>query len=565
LNVTKDGYFLPSNDEELPQAIEHNSKLDAMKQQTQTLPEIVKKLKVPRGYNTTGLKLDNYLDNVEEFYLSQPFFYDKTCMFWLWNKETYRYEHTDETDIMNMIEQELGFGGQTVSNKIKGNYLEAFRRVGRKHIPRDMPKTWIQFKNKIIDIKTNAMYEVDHTYYAVNPIPWNIGTNTETPVMDKLFNEWQGENKKVLYEVLAYCLIQDYPIHTIITMIGSGRNGKSQYQLIIEKLLGSENITSTELDVLIDNRFESAKLYKKLVCSMGETNFGMIQKTSLLKKLCGGDLIGYEFKNKMPFTAHNYAKIIINTNSLPPSSDTTEGFYRRWLIINWSNCFPEGKDIVNTIPDVEYDNLCFKLIPILKDLLERGNFTTQGSIEERKQRYIMASNPISVFIAERCIISDSSYCKAKDLYHSYLTYLNENKRRIVKRKEFNQLLAEEGFQAEHKEKRINDNYENSYWIEGLSLKPNSALSAFSALDSHSTPHAYGTKVESQAEKAERAENNELNEPFGWEMVDLLIFESSTRNVGKETLISCGVLESDIEKWIKEGLFFESPAGFLRKV
>lgn len=517
------------------------------------------------GYARGGLKLDNYIDNVEQFYENQPFFYDKNCMFWLWNKKEYKYEPTDETDMMNLIDLELGFGGQTVTGKIRSNYLESFKRVGRKHIPKDMPLSWIQFKNKIIDIKTDAIYEVDHTYYAVNPIPWNIGLSNDTPTIDRLFEEWQGNNTKVLYEVLAYCLIRDYPIHTVITMIGSGRNGKSQYQKIIENLFGKQNLTSTELDVLIDNRFESAKLYKKLVCSMGETNFGMIQKTSLLKKLCGGDLIGYEFKNKMPFTDHNYAKIIINTNSLPPSGDTTDGFYRRWLIISWNNCFPEGKDIVNIIPELEYENLCFKLILVLKELLERGNFTNQGSIEERKQRYIMASNPISIFLSEKCIISDSSYCKAKDLYHAYLTYLNENKRRIVKRKEFNQILAEEGFQAEHKDKRnLQGDFENSYWIEGLSLKQNSPNSPKSPC--FPTPGPYmGNYSQNQGEKGELGELNLDKYILGYEMVDLMISESSSGNVGIDTLISYGVSESDIERWKGEGLFFESPNGYLRKV
>ena len=44
-----------------------------------------------------------------------------------------------------------------------------------------------------------------------------------------------------------------------------------------------------------------------------------------------------------------FAKIIINSNSLPNSLDTSDGFYRRWLIVNFPNEFPEGRDIIATI------------------------------------------------------------------------------------------------------------------------------------------------------------------------------------------------------------------------
>ena len=103
-------------------------------------------------------------------------------------------------------------------------------------------------------------------------------------------------------------------------------------------------------------------------------------------------------KNKLPFTDFNYAKIIIASNSLPSSDDTSEGFYRRWHIIDFPNEFPEGKDITLTIPNIEYRNLARKVMEILPKLLERGCFSNQGTIMERKRKYQMASNPLPYFI-----------------------------------------------------------------------------------------------------------------------------------------------------------------------
>ena len=93
---------------------------------------------------------------------------------------------------------------------------------------------------------------------------------------------------------------------------------------------------------------------------MGETNFNEMSRTSKLKKLTGGDLIGFEYKNKNPFEAKNYAKILIATNSLPTTSDKTLGFYRRWMIIDFPNQFSEKKDILKDIPEEEYESLALK-------------------------------------------------------------------------------------------------------------------------------------------------------------------------------------------------------------
>jgi P4 family phage/plasmid primase-like protien len=419
------------------------------------------------------LSIVNYIENANLFSKYQPFFFDKSLMFWFWVSDKSKWVMVDEIDLMNAFEKKLDFGGHTVGSKIKNNYLEAFKRVGRINHPKDAPKTWIQFKDKIFDYKTKEIFDATPEYFICNPIPWKLGETNKTPSINKLFKEWVGEKYvKTLYEIIAYCCIIDYPIHLAFCLIGSGRNGKTKFQQLIAKFIGMENISSTELDTLLDSRFESAKLYKKLVCLLGETNFGVIKKTSLLKKLTGQDLIGFEFKRKKPFDDYNYAKVLINSNSLPSSDDTSEGFYRRWLIIDFPNQFKEGKDILEIIPKEEFDNLARKVIEIIPKVLEDGEFTNQGSIEERRKRYIMASNPLPFFIEHACYVNSDDYILSSELYKNYVSFLLKMKRRVVSKKEFSEALLREGFESRRTSHKINDNFVSSYYIEGLSLKNN---------------------------------------------------------------------------------------------
>jgi len=412
--------------------------------------------------------LDKYYENVSFFCEEFPFFYDKGCIFWFWSKEESKWEMKDEVDVMNQIDDKLGLYGQTVTSNHKNNYLEAFRRVGRKNIPIEPSKNWIQFKDKIIDIKTKEVFKATPDYFFCNPIPWELGENSDTPTIDKLFSEWVGEEYiQTLYEIIAYSCITDYPIHLIFCLVGSGRNGKSRFLKLLSNFVGKDNISSTELDLILDSRFETIKLYKKLVCLLGETNFGIMNKTSLLKKLTGQDLVGFEKKNKTPFDDYNYAKVIISSNSLPTSEDTSEGFYRRWLIVDFPNMFQEGKDILETIPAEEYSSLAKKVSEIAPMVLETGKISCMGTIEQRRDKYIMASNPLPFFIKNYCIEDPEGYIRYSEFYTTYCKFLLRNKKRVVSRKEFSKLLNIEGFENR---KTSKDGVINFY-IENIKLLP----------------------------------------------------------------------------------------------
>ena len=160
---------------------------------------------------------------------------------------------------------------------------------------------------------------------------------------------------------------------------------------------------------------------------MGETNFSEIDKTSTLKKLSGGDLIGFEYKNKDPFEDINYAKILISTNNLPATSDKTIGFYRRWLIIDFPNTFDEKKNILDDIPDIEYENLALKCITQLKVLLQEREFFKEGTIEERIKRYEDKSNPFDKFWNENIQENLSSHISKNDFRTKLNSWCRENR------------------------------------------------------------------------------------------------------------------------------------------
>lgn len=417
----------------------------------QEVKEIVKLDKDGFAYKT--YQAANVFSNkgrATEFAKAQPIFYDKAGLFWLWNPDKYFWECVDEVEILNMIEESTG--QDIITPKNRTLILNSLKQAGRKIIPEPIKPTWVQFKDTLVDIKTSEQFKASPKYFVTNPIDWELeNENFATPNMDKIFEEWVGEdNVELLYEIIAYSLLPDYPIHRIFCFIGSGLNGKSKFLELLRKFVGTNNVCSTELDTLLSSRFEVTRLHKKLVCQMGETNFNEMSKTSLLKKLSGGDLIGYEYKNKNPFEDKNYAKIIIATNNLPTTTDKTIGFYRRWTILDFPNQFDENKDILESIPEEEYNSLALRCVVTLKGILEKRKFTNEGTIEQRKEKYEAKSNFLEQFLSQFTIQDINGYITKADFYKKFVAWSKENKHREMAENSVGRDMKKIGIETERR-------------------------------------------------------------------------------------------------------------------
>jgi len=386
----------------------------------------------------------------------QPFYYDKAKNWWVWDKRILCWKIIDETDIFNMINSLASVN--TIEAKERNELLEALRQEARLNEPKPIKPTWIQFRDEIFDIDTGERFKATSDYFVTNPTPYKLHNNNYelTPTIDKIFEEWVGEKYVLtLKQIMAYCLLPDYPINRLFCFVGAGMNGKSKFLEMLRKFVGEVNCCSTELDTLISSRFEVTRLHKKLVCQMGETNFNELNKTSMIKKLVGGDWIGFEYKNRNPFEDKNYAKIIIATNNLPTTTDKTTGYYRRWCIIDFPNIFSEAKDILQDIPEEEYESLALKCTGILHDLLKVRGFHNEGSIEDRKDKYEARADFLQKFLDEFTQVELNSYITKADFYKKFKEWCYEHRHRE---------MAENTLGKKMKEKQIDMGKKYFDWL-----------------------------------------------------------------------------------------------------
>ena len=406
----------------------------------------------------------------KDFIKKQPVYYDEGKKWWLWSKRKKQWLMIDEVELFIQFDKIFPEKEYVSLNpRIKSILLDSLKRFARVNKPMEMKKTFVQFKDTMLDLETMDEFEATPKYFTTNQIPWKLGEDDKTPVMDRIFEEWVGEeNVKVLYQIIAYCILPDYPLNRIFCLRGEGSNGKSKFLELLTKFLGDNNVVTTELETLISSRFERFKLFKKLACVMGEINKSNIRQTSLIKRLSGGDLINFELKFKDLFDDYNYAKIIISTNRLPRTEDKSKGFYRRWLMIDFPNEFPETKEILDDIPEREYFALTRKSVNVLKDLLKKREFDREGTIEERKKNYEETSNPLGIFLDRHCEFNREYYVPFKEFFECFEKYLEDNERGRITSKRLGTILSDEGYNKENKydpETKLNRNV-----IWGLKLK-----------------------------------------------------------------------------------------------
>jgi len=229
-------------------------------------------------------------------------------------------------------------------------------------------------------------------------------------------------------------------------LVGSGANGKSTFIKLLKKFLGEKNCVAISLQQLTEDRFIKADLFGKLANLYADLSSNALKETGVFKILTGEDLVTADRKFKNPFTFYNYAKLIFSCNYAPRSPDDSDAYYRRWIVINFPNQFlPQlGNEKTNIldelITDEELSGLLNKAIIALKNLLTRGKFTGQKTIQEIREEYIRISDSVGAFVIDMIEIDSNEFIEKKKLYSIYCEYCIKNKYPAVAENTFHKRL-----------------------------------------------------------------------------------------------------------------------------
>jgi len=312
----------------------------------------------------------------------------------------------------------------------------------------ETPPHIIAMKNGVFNLKTEKFEEFGPKYFILNALPVKYDPEADCPRIKNFISEViDSEDVPVLREIVGYCLHRSYPIHVAAMFIGEGANSKSTFMSVLVAMLGIENISTLPLQAL-EQRFAVVALHGKLANICPDLSDKALRKTGLFKMLTGGDNISGEYKFKETFTFKNYAKLIFSANKIPETRDDTTAFFRRWLVINFPNQFlpDDPKTDINLTEKLtteeELSGFFNWALEGLKRLLKNGRFSTGKSVEETRQQYLRASDPVKAFVMDRVEFHASNVISKDEVYKAFIEYCQEMKLPTVAKNVFSMKLQE---------------------------------------------------------------------------------------------------------------------------
>tara|TARA_Y100000310_G_scaffold225030_1_gene226942 strand:+ start:1275 stop:2594 length:1320 start_codon:yes stop_codon:yes gene_type:complete len=299
------------------------------------------------------------------------------------------------------------------------------------HVDRDImdtDKEVLNVANGLLNMRTRILSPHNPKTLSTVQLPIVYSPDATCPRIDKFLSEvLSPQDIPLVLEFFGYCLWRDYPIQNWLLLDGQGANGKGTLIRLLTAFVGVANVAGNSLQVLVGREFSLADLYRRLVNTCADLPARGISDTGIIKQLTGGDLIRGEFKYSKPFYFYNYAKLIFSTNTPPKvSGDDSYGFWRRLIMVTFPNAFAGDDadpylDAVLSTPG-ELSGLLNLALDGLANLLDRGKFSRDANWRQTQSAYQLKSEPIPVFVDDKCELGLDLWDSAESLYFGYLSF-----------------------------------------------------------------------------------------------------------------------------------------------
>jgi putative DNA primase/helicase len=234
-----------------------------------------------------------------------------------------------------------------------------------------------------------------------------------------------------LQELSGYVLYPDNRLQKCAVLIGSGANGKSVFLNVLTRIFGSSNVSNVEMSSLSQD-FQVIQLMNSMLNISAETRTNVAGAESKFKQITAGDEISACYKGKDYINFRPRAKMFLACNEYVKSSDTTEGWTRRFCFVDFPMHFveipnpnnpeelPIDRDIELKLTTPEQLSAIFNwVLQGYEMLLACGYFTEPDDQKLLNEEFKELSNPLIEFAKEVEIVNAISNAALYNLYKEW--------------------------------------------------------------------------------------------------------------------------------------------------
>ena len=256
------------------------------------------------------------------------------------------------------------------------------------------------------------------------------------PEIDAFLSAVLDEDNVTLFHEIAGHLMVPEIRQRAFMFLGPGGNGKSVTLQLLTEFLGPENVSHLRLQQLDEERFASANLYGKLANTFADLEARALTGTSIFKSITGGDAIQAERKFRQPFNFTAYARLVFSANEPPPTPDSSDAFFDRWIIVPFERSFRNSRgerqfdELVAALSSPEeLSGLLNHAIRGLQRLRRSGRFTTGESSTSASEQFRAQTDSIAGFLADAVTPNPDGKVRSGHMFNAYMNWCRFNNRR----------------------------------------------------------------------------------------------------------------------------------------
>ncbi len=348
-----------------------------------------------------------------------------------------------------LIKNEIESAYPSISSHLVNEAIEHVRR--RTYVKReqfDSEPYIINVKNGLINILNGGFREHDLEYLSRVQLPVKYNPSAKCRNFLRFLKEvmQDHDDRRLILKEFASCLLRSSNFQLAYMHVGKGANGKSTQFKVMEALFGKQNISHESIHNLAWNRFAASMLDGKLANIHADISNNEISQTGILKQLVSGDAITVEKKHQHPFTLESYAKLFFSCNELPQVYDSSDAWFRRWIIIEWKEQFMGDKADKNIVEKLtteeELSGILNVLLGIARELIRKGRLSNSKTTEQIRLEWQERADLIQAFISKNIEKDAGSYVTKEELYSRYVEWCNAHNYAAKSQKSFGERLKQ---------------------------------------------------------------------------------------------------------------------------
>ncbi len=302
----------------------------------------------------------------------------------------------------------------------------------------------IPVTNGVLNIRTRTISSFNPKKIFFNKLPLVYDSTAKCPDIIKFFKDVlkSEDDSKVIFEIFGYCLLKEYKYEKAFMLVGGGRNGKSKSLTLLKKFVGAENCCSIPLTQINPQSTSVCELHSRLINLAGDLSSSDLRDTGTIKQVTGRDLINAKRKFLRDLIFVNYAKMVFACNELPKVYDLSEGFWSRWVLLEFPYEFVNEKEYDEKNPKLkirdegiidkisnekEMSGLLNEALNGLDRLKENHDFSYTKGTKEIKDIWIRQADSFKAFCLDHVLEDHNAYTSKKDIRKYFSKYCRKHK------------------------------------------------------------------------------------------------------------------------------------------